>query len=660
MDRAGRLFEPIAIGSMMLRNRVMMTVHGPRLSASRYLRYLDERSRDVALVGLHAIHGVNNFAFGPGRFVPSYAADFDVVAPHPLSADGRALYEQAVGMMNAQADVVHRNGAKAVGQILHLGASQHEENFQPVVGASTVQDEYRRHVPHPLTATEIADFVEAWAEAGRRAVRAGLDALEVHAAHGYLINQFLSPRTNTRTDRYGGDLDGRMRLLLEILEALRSAVGNGFPIGVRIPGREFGAGGLTVEEMCAIAQRAERWGVAYLNVSGGNYTGLNHGIGLAYVAPSYVPQGPNVEYAAAIRRATNGVPVIVAGRIVDLDYAESIIADGSVDMVGLTRALIADPRIVEKVRVGRADTVRKCVGGNECHYGRTVLCAVNPAAGREEELAIEPAAIVKNVLVVGGGPAGMECARVAASRGHRVRLIDDADVLGGTLRLVAGDPNRAVFGEYLDGQARRLADLDVDVALGRRMSAGDIESARADVVVLATGATDWVPPVPGAALDHVFTGTQVLGNTARLGRHVLVVGGLDDHLPPLTVADFVADGTRTVTLISEPVAAGQGVEAATLFALLARLLEKGCTLVPMSALHEVRADSVVMRNTLSNQLSVLDGVDTVVLVCGRRPRHELADLLQGKVPAMHLIGDCLSPRRLVHATLDGARQAVTI
>jgi 2,4-dienoyl-CoA reductase-like NADH-dependent reductase (Old Yellow Enzyme family)/thioredoxin reductase len=655
-----RLFEPIDVGGMTLRNRLMMTVHGPRLSAARYQPYLAARSMDVGLVGLHAMYGVYDFPFGPAPHTPAYAGAWDAVPPHPLTDEGRAYYEGAIATMAAQVEIVHANGARAVGQIFHPGLSQHDETFRVVVGPSPVPDEFRRHVGHELSLTELADLVEACRLAARRAVQAGLDGIELHAAHGYLLNQFLSPLTNQRSDRYGGPLENRLRLLLEIIGAVRDGAGAGVPIGVRVPGTEAVDRGLDSAAMQQIARRLAAEGVAYLNVSSGNYTGLRRGAGLAYVAPPYAGPGPSVAAASAIRAAAGGVRVIVAGRITDLAVAEQILVDGHADMIGLTRALIADPRIVEKVRTGRAGDVTPCVGGNECHYGRTVACAVNPAAGREEELASVPATSPRQVLVVGAGPAGMECARVAARRGHRVRLVDEAVELGGTLRVVGSDPNRREFLAYLDSVARQLDALGVDIQLGCRLTADASAVDDADAVVLATGSTPWIPPVPGIERSHVVTSLDVLQGRASVGSSVVVVGGLDDHLPPLTTADFVADGARRVTLLAEPMVAGEAIEAATLFALTRRLLEKAVELEPMTALHAVGDGSVVVRNTLTNATRVIEGVDTVILACGRRPRRELAAALARRGRPFSLIGDCLSPRRLVHATLDGARQGVLL
>jgi NADPH-dependent 2,4-dienoyl-CoA reductase/sulfur reductase-like enzyme len=308
------------------------------------------------------------------------------------------------------------------------------------------------------------------------------------------------------------------------------------------------------------------------------------------------------------------------------------------------------------VRIGRADTVNTCIGGNECHYGRTVSCAVNPEAGREAEfdapIVHTPAATVRRVVVVGGGPAGVECARLASSRGHVVKLFDERAGLGGALRDLG--LFRPEFAGYSDRLAARLGG--VDVVLGHRVDGDELASMDADVVVLATGSTEWIPPVDGLGRIASFSAWQLLRGEADLGAHVVIVGGRDDHLPPLIAADAAADGLRRVTLLSEPIVHGEGIEDATRYALTRRLLEKSVDIRAMSALQEIREGDLVIRNTFTNALSTLADVDTVIFACGRRPRLELF----GAVANARPIGDALAPRRMMHATLDGARMGITI
>ena len=657
-EAVAHLFEPVTVGGLALRNRLVMTTHGPRVPQPRYLRYLHERSQDVALVGLSASLGVYGFPVGPGSFDPDRMGLFDAVPPHPLSSEGMAYYDGLIAPLAEQAATVHVSGARTMGQLYHLGASQHEETTQPVIAPSEVQDEFRRHSPHVLTANEIADLVTAFGHGARRIVEAGLDAVELHAGHGYLIQQFLSPLTNTRTDAYGGPLGNRLRFVSEIIESVRQLAGD-VPVGVRLTGTEHVKGGLTVEDTSAVARHLEGLGVAFISVTGGNYAGLRQGVTQAYVAPAYVAQGVNAECAGRIRQCVD-VPVIVAGRFTDLRLAARVVAEGGADLIGLTRALIADPQFVAKSRAGRFDEITPCVGGNECHYARQVTCAVNAAAGREDELEIRPARSTAEVLIVGGGPAGMECARVAAARGHRVTLVDDQAELGGTIAAIARDPNRAEFSGYLAAMAGRLARLGVRVELGRRIGADDALRRRPDVVVVATGSVERVPSVPGASSAAVVTALQVLRGERSVGDRVVVVGGLDDHLPPLTVSDHLAGTGRQVTLLTETDGVGVAIEPAARFLLIRRLLDKGVTLERLTALSAVGDGSVDVRNTFSNERRQITGVDTVVLACGRRPRRDLADELAGRVPVIHVIGDSLAPRRMVNATLDGARLGVAI
>lgn len=656
--------QPLDVGPLRLRNRFMMTTHGPRLPAARYVPYLEERSRQVALVGIHAGYGMGSFPPGPGRFRAGDGdGDPDAVAPHPLTDEGRAWCERFVPLLAEQAAAVHRGGAACVGQLHHAGASDAGDTLRALPSPSGIPDEARRRSPHVLTATEIADLVEVFASAAGRVVRAGCDAVEIHGAHGYLLNQFLSPLTNHRTDCYGGSAENRRRLLLEVLAAVQEAVDGAVPVGVRIPGRELAAGGLTVEDMSEVARRLAAGGAAYLSVSNGTYTGLRGGLGLAYVAPGTVGPGPSVADAAAVRAAA-GIPVVVAGRIIDPAQAEAIVAGGQADVVGLTRALIADPRFVEKARRGASDTIDRCIACNECHTGLPVRCTVNPAAGREVELALRPAATARHVVVVGGGPAGMQCARVAAARGHRVTLLEEEDVLGGALAALAADPARPELAHFLAHLRDGVRRQGVDVRLGLRASPATLAELAPDVVVLATGAREVLPELPGIDLPQVTTALPVLAGAVAPSGRVAVVGGLDDHVAPLVVADRLARSGCQVSLMTELVAPGEGVEPATRLALLQRLHHQAVAVHPLLALAEVRPGAVVGRDVLTSLAGPPLAADAVVVVGRRRASDALAaDLATGSAPTavpVELVGDCLAPRRLIHATTDATRQAVVL
>jgi NADPH-dependent 2,4-dienoyl-CoA reductase/sulfur reductase-like enzyme len=382
------------------------------------------------------------------------------------------------------------------------------------------------------------------------------------------------------------------------------------------------------------------------------------GANLAYVAPAFVPQGPNVPTARAVKAAV-GIPVIVAGRIVDFDLAEDIVAAGDADMVGMVRALIADPAAVGKALSGQAAKVVPCIGGNECHYGRAVACAVNAAAGREAEMEIVPAAVSRHILVIGAGPAGLECAAVAAERGHRVTLVDRRPEIGGVLATLSRTAHQADYGKYIDYMRRRIDGLDVEVRQGVEADADFARTAAPDAIVLATGARQ-LATLPHDRSGSVVDALSALENPEALGDHVAVVGSLDDHLPPLLVADFLARAGRTVTLLTENIAPAPALETASLVILMKRLLERGVMVLTTTAAVELKNGALATRNSLTRAPGRIDGVDSAVLVGGRAPDDRLAESLKPLGIPIHLIGDALSPRRMLHATLDGARLARTL
>ena len=646
MDPYPLLRAPIAIGSSTARNRLMMTTHGPRLPQARYLRYLEERARNgVGLAGFNlGPLGVMQFPFGPGRAFPAYGGDLDSVAPHPLTAEGRAWYDAMIPMARDWGQAVARHGTIPIAQLYHPGAAQHSDSFQPVVAASAVPDDYERHNPHPLTVQEIADLTQAFGLGARRALEAGYGGIELHAAHGYLPQQFLSPLSNRRTDAYGGDLVNRLRFLVDLLVAVRATVADEIPVGVRLTGPEP-QGGLTLDDIVAVARAVEAAGAAYISISGGVYAGLYRGAGLPYVAPAFVEAAPNAATAAAVRAAV-GVTVMVSGAIATLDQAEQILAAGQADVVGMVRALIADPRLLEKG--GTGERARPCIAGNECHYGRPVVCAVNPAAGREAAMEPVPADRSKQVLVIGGGPAGIECALAAAGRGHRVMLVERSAQLGGMLATLAQTSQQARFGEYLDYARAAIAEAGVTVRLGVEADAALAAAARPDAIVLATGAV--CRPRP----DRVDA-ARALADPGSLGRRVVVAGGLDDHLPPLVTADWLVRQGHQVILLTETPMPGQAVEPASLYLLLKRLHLAGVSIRPVTAAGAFADRRLAVSNSLTGVPDVIEDVDSVVAVDGRIGNDGLAAALREISPEVHLIGDALSPRRMLHATLDGAR-----
>jgi 2,4-dienoyl-CoA reductase-like NADH-dependent reductase (Old Yellow Enzyme family)/thioredoxin reductase len=651
-----RLFEPLAIGNFSIRNRIVNTTHGTQLGEARDLRYLQERARGGAgLIGLHGSHGVASYAVGPAPF--SSAPDWDQRPPSPVTQEGIAFYDEvAIPYMRKRADVVHAEGAKCFAQVYHLGAASHAQRIFPPVGPSPVPDPYDALVPHPLDDEQIEELVLTYAHGIRRVWEAGLDAAEIHGAHGYLVNEFLSPYFNRREDKWGGSRPNRLRFLRSILQRAREMVGD-FPIGLRIGVDGDGHNrGITEAELVELA-RDLSGELAYLSITGGNYSGFGEGYEKAYVSPWYREPGFNVPAAAAVKAAVE-IPVIVAGRIADAAVAEGILADGAADMVGMVRALIADPELPNKVRSGRAGEVRMCLGLSECHYigpHRTpVTCAVNAAAAREAEMDLVPADRPKTVVVVGAGPAGLETARVARLRGHHVYLCERERELGGTPRKLGLDPNRRNLRDHVVFFESQLARLGVELLLGQETTADELAAFAPDAVVVATGGRPLVPDVPGLDPASVCTVFDVLAGKAELTDRVVVVGGLDGHIGAPTIAEFLADQGRHVELITEHVEFAPGAEDGTRLALLNRLLNKDVLVSRCHRLAAVKDGAVVVEETFTHRSRVIQHA-SVVLACGLVPNDGLAGELRGRVPAVHVIGDALAPRRLMHATLEGAR-----
>jgi 2,4-dienoyl-CoA reductase-like NADH-dependent reductase (Old Yellow Enzyme family)/thioredoxin reductase len=652
-----RLFEPLTIGGFEVRNRIVNTTHGTALGEARDLRYLQERARGgVGLMGLHASHGVYSYALGvaPHRNAP----DWDHRHPSPLTREGIAHFDDAViPYLRRRAELIQAEGARCFGQVFHLGAAPHSDGVAPALAPSAVSDPYEALMPHPLSEEEIGELIVAYAHAIRRVAEAGLDAAEIHGAHGYLVNQFLSPYFNRRTDQWGGSRENRVRFPLSIVAEARRLVGPGFPIGIRV-----GVDGDGVSRGLSIAELAECGHllsphVAWISVSGGSYSGLGDGFEGAYVSPWYREPAFNAPAAAAMKRLVD-VPVFVTGRIADPSIAEGILAEGGADMVGMVRALIADPELPRKAREGRGDEIRMCLGMSECHYigphRVPMTCAVNAAAGREAEMDIKPAAVARTVLVVGAGPAGMEAARVAALRGHHVFLCDRERALGGTPRILARDANRRNLRDHAVYFERELRRLGVELLLGDEVTADTVVEFAPDAVVVATGGIPLIPDVPGVDEANVVTGMAVLRGDAAVGERALVVGGLDNHIGAPTIAEFLADEGHQVEYLSEQMDFAHGAEDGTRLPLMHRMLTKGVTVSLMHRLVRVENGGATVMQNFTRAERRVDNA-TVVLACGLLPDDTLARELRGSVAELHVIGDSLAPRRMMHATLEGAR-----
>ncbi len=633
------LLSPLRVGRLALPNRVLVTAHatnyvdGEGFPDARAVHYYAERARGGAalmVTGASSVH-----------------ASSPTVRGVVNAADPRV-----VGAWRAIADAVHAAGGRILVMLTHMGRVGRMPDTRPLVAPSPLIDgNFHQSVPHELAPREIAALVAAFGEAARRVRESGMDGVELQGAHGYLIAQFLSPLSNRRTDAYGGDLAGRLRFAREVVGAVRRAVGADYTVGIRLSADELVPGGLGLAQTReAVGILEADGGLDFVDVSAGTDADL---MSLAEHIPSmYFPPANLVHWAAAVKRATR-LPVFCAGAIRDPAVAEAIVAGGQADLVGMTRAHIADPHLVAKLREGRVEDIRRCIGCMQACLealanGQPIGCVYNPVTGREGEWgSLPPAPRPRRVVVVGGGPGGLEAARVAALRGHRVLLLEAGPRLGGQLHLAARLPHRENFLEIVRFLSGQVAKLGVEVRLGRPADVTAIRAAAPDAVVVATGSRPAPPDGAGAPGALVDVADAVAG-TVPLGRSVLVVDR-DGHLRGCGVADLLAGQGRRVRIASEQLYVGQNIDLKTLYPLYRRLREQGVEMLPSTAFAGWDGGRPVLRDVFTGARRALADVDTVVWAAPGCAAAELVEPLREAGLEVHAVGDCVAPRRVEHA-----------
>ncbi len=639
------LFQPLRVGPVELENRV---VFGPHTT---------EFGRDGLPTPRHSAYYAERARGGVGMIVTesSYVHRSSLSkANSVLSCDPRI-----VDPLRQIAAAVHDHGVPLVGQLSHRGRQMKGAHSQlPVWGVSPLPCPSNRESPHEIDEHEIDELVRGYATAAGHYRDAGYDGVEIHAAHGYLIEQFWSRWTNKREDRYGGSLENRLRFSRRVIEAVRTKCSSSMAVGMRVSADELVTDGLNADDILAIvAELTAEGGIDYVSVSIGTHSTVNVMIG-----DMSLPQGHVVPLAAKIKRALS-IPVFVGLRIKEPDMAAQIVRSNAADGVVMVRSLIADPQWPAKVRSGRPETIRHCVGANQdCrnhHRGAAIGCLQNPAVGREAQLGVgtlTPAAAAKRVLVVGGGPAGMEAARVCALRGHRVTLAERDRRLGGQVNIAVVAQSRRELGDVTRYLVPQLKLLDVDIRCGTEVTAATPGDLGSDEVVLAVGSEPAPPPIPIdepgeiAILDvrAVLTGAPVSDG------HVVIYDPVEGFWQGCSVAEVLSARGHRVSMITPHLQVGVELPKESVRPTYERLLRASVTFIPMTRVVRIAVGRVEIENVYTRATGWIGDCRTLVTT-GSVTDARLSRAMRARCPELpvHVVGDAVAPRRITHAIREG-------
>ncbi|ROQ53702.1 FAD-dependent oxidoreductase [Pseudomonas putida] len=643
------LFTPLQIRGKRLKNRIMSSGHDTSMPTDNLV--------NEQLIAYHQARAEG----GVGLIVLQVAGVHDSAryTSHVLMATDDACIEG----YRRLAETCHAHGTVVLSQIFHPGREIMESSdglLAVAYSASAVPNERFRVMPRELDQDMIDEIVAGYAAAARRLHQAGVDGVEVVASHGYLPAQFINPRVNRRSDGYNGDLEHRLRFVREVIAAVRASTDEHFIIGLRISADERDAEGLSEDESLG-AVKALQGQLDYVHIVAGTSASLG---GAVHIVPPMAIEAAYLAREAGTFKASLDIPLFVTGRINQPQEAELILARGQADVCGMTRALICDPQMPNKTDSGRAEDVRACIACNQAcighfHKGLPISCIQHPETGRERQFGqLQPATLRKKVMVVGGGPAGMKAAAVAAARGHQVTLYEAAAQLGGQVLLAQLLPRRSEFGGASTNLQREMQLAGVEVVRNTRVDRALVAREQPDAVIVATGAAPYWPAFERGGELQVVDAWQVLREQVQVGRSVMVMDWRCDWIGP-GIAERLTRAGHQVQLAVNGTHCGESLPLYVRDQMAGELHKLGIPITPYARLYGCDDSSVYLQHTASGEAMIFEGIDTLVLCHGHHPVDTLAGEIQD-LAAVHRIGDCLAARTAEEAIYEGLKVAASL
>jgi mycofactocin system FadH/OYE family oxidoreductase 2 len=636
------LFTPFTIGNVTLKNRIVFLPHFDALTSEdgmpteREALYFAERAKGGA--GLIIMYGVACTLSGKmsERFIHGW---------DPKIVPGLSQY----------AELVHEHGSKIFGQINHGGHTT-LQNPPQLLLAPTQMPEPSSHInTKEMEIEDIQEVIEGFAKTALHFKQAGFDGVEIKVAHDGLLRSFVSEFFNRRTDQYGGSFENRLRFPMEVIRAIRNAVGEDFPLGIRLCLDEYTSWGYGLDFGLKLAKVFEETGqVSYINTDAGTFSSF-----YMEIPPAAVPKGFAVPMSAALKD-TIKLPIIAFGRINEPVHAEKILADGHADLIGMARSLIADPELPNKAMQGNADDIRACISCNDgCIFQvmqeKAIRCIHNPAAGREKTLGIgtlNQAVLKKRVVVIGGGVAGLKASEIASLRGHQVTLIEKSDKLGGQVLLASKLPYRDLLLEVPSHLIQRVNRLGVEVLYNTEATVESISALHPDAIIVATGSYPGKLNIPGIDQDNVYNVYDVLQGKAAIGDRVMIIdrGG---HYKGASMAEYLASQGRHVHIVTPLLFVGQHLEPSNRELLYQRISKMDIDMTPLFDTVSIHGNDAVIQHAYSGKQQSLGGYDTFIYVTHNYSNEGLYHSLKGVCHEVYRAGDAVAPRMIEQAIFEG-------